>query len=145
MALSLLCFGLEEGVEGVMREPARDAGTQVCCAQSGCSTSQAVMPVGTMEETEERPSVEELWQHFAEAEAAVAALGPTPEQLRSEASEAERLARESGTHAKTAAAIRALQRRWSDFLDAHCVGDAYGFDEAEGPTVELAVKFQACS
>ena len=44
------------------------------------------MPVGTMEETEERPSVEELWQHFAEAEAAVAALGPTPEQLRSEVS-----------------------------------------------------------
>ena len=73
----------------------------------------------------------------------MAALGPTSEQLRSEASEAERLARESGTHAKTAAAIRALQRRLSDFLDAH--GDAYGFDVAEGPTVELTASSFRCA
>ena len=54
------------------------------------------------------------------------AFGPTPEQLREEAAETERLAKESGTPAKSAKVIGTLQRRWSDFLDVH--GEAYGFE-----------------
>ena len=74
------------------------------------------------------------------ADAAVAAFGPTPEQLREEAAEAERMASENGTPAKSAKVIGVLRRRWSDFLDVH--GDAYGFQANECPTIELAVHFQ---
>ena len=61
-------------------------------------------------------------------------------QLREEAAKAEQLAKESGTQAKSAAVIRQLERRWREFLDAH--GEAYGYEEAAGPTIELAVHFQ---
>ena len=63
-------------------------------------------------------------------------------QLREEAAEAERLAKEAGTPAKSAKVINTLARRWSEFLGVH--GEAYGYDEAAGPTIELAVHFQVC-
>ena len=47
----------------------------------------------------------QLWMELNAAEAAVAAFGPTPEQLREETAEAERLAKESGTPAKSAKVI----------------------------------------
>ena len=87
-----------------------------------------------------QPTVEQLWAELDAADAAVAAFGPTPEQLREEAAEAERLAKENGTPAKSAKVIGVLRRRWSDFLEVH--GDAYGFEAIEGPTIELAVHFQ---
>ena len=61
----------------------------------------------------------QLRQELEAAEAAVAAFGPSPEQLREEAAKAEQLAKESGTPAKSAAVIRQLERRWREFLDAH--------------------------
>ena len=85
-------------------------------------------------------TLEELRQELEAAEAAAAAFGPSPEQLREEAAKAEQLAKESGMPAKSAAVIRQLERRWREFLDAH--GEAYGYEEAAGPTIELAVHFQ---
>ena len=41
----------------------------------------------------------------------VAAFGPTPEQLRAKAAEAERLAKENGTPSKSSAVIKSLARR----------------------------------
>ena len=38
------------------------------------------------------PTIDELWANLDAADAAVAAVGPTPEQLREEAAEAERMA-----------------------------------------------------
>jgi hypothetical protein len=84
--------------------------------------------------------IAKLLKELGAAEAAVAALGPTPEEVREEAAEAERLAKENGMPAKSAKVIDVLLRRWSDFLDTH--GDAYGFKTDEGPTIELAVHFQ---
>ena len=46
-------------------------------------------------------SIEALWGEFHAAEAALVTFGPTSEQLREEAAEAERLARENGTPAKS--------------------------------------------
>ena len=46
------------------------------------------------------PTIDELWVDLDAADAAVAAFGPTPEQLREEAAEAERMASENGTPAK---------------------------------------------
>ena len=86
------------------------------------------------------PTIDELWANLDAADAAVAAFGPTPEQLWEEAAEAERMASENGTPAKSAKVIGVLRRRWSDFLDVH--GDAYGFQANECPTIELAVHFQ---
>ena len=54
----------------------------------------------------------------------MASFGPSPEQLREEAAEAERLAKENGTPAKSAKVIGVLRRRWRDFLDVHLHGDA---------------------
>ena len=85
-------------------------------------------------------TLELLMQELDAAEAAVAAFAPSPEQLREEAAEAEQLAKESGTLAKSAAVIRQLERRWREFLDAH--GEAYEYEEAAGPTIDLAVHFQ---
>ena len=87
-----------------------------------------------------RPTIEELWAELDAAEAAVASFGPSPEQLREEAAEAERLAKENGTPAKSAKVIGVLRRRWSDFLELH--GEAYGYEAEDGPTIELAVHFQ---
>ena len=95
-----------------------------------------------MMEHDDGPTIEELWVELEAATAAVAAYGPTAEQLREEAAEAERLAKESGTPAKSAKVIGVLRRRWSDFLELH--GEAYGFEAEVGPTIELAVHFQVC-
>lgn len=85
-------------------------------------------------------SIEALWGEFHAAEAALVTFGPTSEQLREEAAEAERLARENGTPAKSLKVIETLLHRWKTFLEVH--GCAYGFKEDEGPTIELAVHFQ---
>ena len=95
-----------------------------------------------VEDDGDERSIDELWAALERAEAAVAAFGPSPEQLREEAAEAERLAKEAGTPAKSAKVINTLARRWSEFLGVH--GEAYGYDEAAGPTIELAVHFQVC-
>ena len=58
-----------------------------------------------MMEDDDGPTIEELWAELEAATAAVAAYGPTAEQLREEAAEAERLAKESGTPAKSAKVI----------------------------------------
>ena len=54
------------------------------------------------------PTIDELWADLDAADAAVAAFGPTPEQLREEAAEAERMASENGTPAKSAKVIGVL-------------------------------------
>ena len=95
-----------------------------------------------MENASAEPTIAELLLELGAAEAAIAAFGPTPEQVREEAAEAERLAKENGTPAKSAKVIGVLQRRWSEFLDVH--GDAYGYEEEIGPTIELAIHFQVC-
>ena len=56
------------------------------------------------------PTIDELWANLDAADAAVAAFGPTPEQLREEAAEAERMASENGTPAKSAKVIGVLRR-----------------------------------
>ena len=81
-----------------------------------------------------------LREAFITAEEAVNALQPSPELLRNEAAEAERLADKNGTPANTSQAVASLERRWRDFLELH--GDAYGYNEADGPTIEHAVHFQ---
>ena len=87
-----------------------------------------------------QPSVAELLAELDAAEAAVAAFGPSPEQLREEAAEAERLAKENGVPPKSAKVIGGLERRWQEFLEVH--GEAYEYDEAIGPTIDLAMHFQ---
>jgi hypothetical protein len=64
------------------------------------------------------------------AEVMMATFGPTPDQLRAEAAEADRLANENGDPAKSMAVKKMLHRRWSAFLTEH--GDEYGYDEAAG-------------
>ena len=58
-----------------------------------------------MEDDSVDAALDALWQELNAAEAAVAAFGPTPEQLRAEAAAGERLAKENGTPAKSAAVI----------------------------------------
>jgi hypothetical protein len=87
-----------------------------------------------------QPTIEQLQAELCAAEAVVAAFGPTPEQLREEAAEAERLAKENGVPAKSAKVIAVLERRWREFLEVH--GAAYEYDAETGPTIELAVHFQ---
>ena len=108
--------------------------------QSAVETKQETKQWMEMAEQPATGTLEQLRQELEAAEAAVAAFGPSPEQLREEAAKAEQLAKESGTPAKSAAVIRQLERRWREFLDAH--GEAYGYEEAAGPTIELAVHFQ---
>ena len=75
------------------------------------------------------------------AEARLGALRPSPEQLRSEAAEAERRAMACGALSpKTSQLVQSMQSRWCEFLDVH--GDSYEYDPAKGPSVELAVHFQ---
>ena len=94
-----------------------------------------------LEDAEQHGANERLAQlraAVASAQEALDGLRPSPEQLRAEAAEAERLARESGTSAKTGAVVAAMKRRWMEFLAVH--GEAYEFDGT--PTIELAIKFQ---
>jgi hypothetical protein len=69
----------------------------------------------------------------------MAAHGPTTEQLRVEAAEAEQQASESGVPAKSQAVMRTMKRRWSGFLIKH--GEEYSYDDAAGPTIDLAMHF----
>ena len=75
------------------------------------------------------------------AEARLGALRPSPEQLRSEAAEAERRAMACGALSpKTSQLVQSMENRWCEFLAVH--GDAYDYDATKGPSVELAIHFQ---
>jgi len=85
------------------------------------------------------PTVEQLRNAVREAEGEVLACDPTPDQLRAEAAEAERLAAETGgASVKTSRAVLSLKTKWELFIDVH--GSSYGFD-SRAPTVELAAHF----
>ena len=73
-----------------------------------------------------------------QAEAELAAVRPSAEQLRAEAAEVERQAALHGVNAKTSAVVDSMRRRWAAFLEVH--GEAYEYDPAIGPTVELAMQ-----
>jgi hypothetical protein len=64
------------------------------------------------------------------AEETMATYGPTPEQLRVEAAEAEKQASENGDPVKSMAVKITMLRRWCKWLGKH--GDEYGYDEAAG-------------
>ena len=90
-------------------------------------------------------SLEELWAELSVAEAVVVAFGPTPEQLREEVAEAERMTKENGMPVKSAKVIQVLQHRWKLRTSSQCMAPrsaAYGFEEIDGPTIELAIHFQ---
>ena len=89
-----------------------------------------------------RSTIEELEEELRAAEAELASVRPSDEQLRAEAAEVEANAARNGIHAKTSAIVYTMQRRWLAFLEKH--GEAYGYDADEGPTVELAKHFQVC-
>ena len=44
-----------------------------------------------------------------------------------------------GTPAKSARVVKSMTNKWTQFLVEH--GEAFGFDESVGPTVELACRF----
>ena len=101
-----------------------------------CGMGDALEASGAGQEDE----LARLRAQFAAANDALDGLRPTPEQLRVEAAAAEQLAAAEGDAPKTSRAVQTLLNRWNKFIEMH--GDAYGFDEAEGPTIELAVHFQ---
>ena len=73
----------------------------------------------------------------AQAAVSAAAVGlPSAADLRAEAARAEALAASgAGDVAKTAAGVGGrLRRQWLRWLAEH--GEAYGYDDTEGPTVE---------
>ena len=86
-------------------------------------------------------SIVELSERLAEAEAVAAAFAPSPQQLREEAAAAEALATTNGTPPKSAKVVATMMRRWTEFLDVH--GEAYEYNPEVGPTIELALRFQA--
>ena len=66
------------------------------------------------------PTVEQLRNAVREAEGEVLACDPTPDQLRAEAAEAERLAAETGgASVKTRRAVLSLKTKWELFIDVH--------------------------
>ena len=82
---------------------------------------------------------------LASAQAAVRAAAaelPSAADLRVEAARAEALAASgAGAVAKTAAGVGgSLRRQWLRWVGEH--GEAYGFDDTEGPTVEHVLHFQ---
>ena len=82
---------------------------------------------------------------LASAQAAVRAAAaelPSAADLRVEAARAETLAASgAGAVAKTAAGVGgSLRRQWLRWVGEH--GEAYGFDDTEGPTVEHVLHFQ---
>ena len=72
-------------------------------------------------------TAEALWSELEDAEAALEAMYPSPEALRQEAAEAERLAQVNGVPAKSAKAIASLKNKWDEFLVVH--GEHYEFDD----------------
>ena len=84
--------------------------------------------------------VDELLRRAAEADAAAAATLPSAEEERATIAAAEALAgSEAGVPAKSRKAVVGLENKWMEFLERH--GDEYGFVEAEGPTLQLAIRF----
>ena len=60
-------------------------------------------------------SEEALWRELEEAQQALDSLRPSPEALRQEAAEAERLAQENGMPPKSAKVIASLSKKWNEF------------------------------
>ena len=85
-------------------------------AQNHCATAPSMR------------SEEALWREMEDAEAALESLRPSPEALRQEAAEAERLAHEHGVPPKSRMAVVSLSNKWNAFLTVH--GEEYGFDES---------------
>ena len=81
-----------------------------------------------------------LWARLAAAEEGLRRTQPSAEELRAEAQRAEELAKEHGQAPKTGGVVKGLARRFSEFLELH--GEAYGYQATEGPSIELAIKFQ---
>ena len=105
-------------------------------ARKAAKTSKGVAPALSSDE-----DIDELLRQAAAADAAAAATLPSAEEERATIAAAEALAgSEAGVPAKSRAAIISLETKWLDFLGRH--GEEYGFSEAEGPTLELTVKFQ---
>ena len=77
-------------------------------------------------------SEEALWRELEEAQEALESLRPSPEALRQEAAEAERLAHENGVPPKSAKVIASLSKKWNEFLLVH--GEEYEFDEQVRPS-----------
>ena len=84
---------------------------------------------------EEHDEVQAAEAAMAAAEEAMAAHGPTTEQLGVEAAEAEQQASEM----KSKAVMTTMKRRWSGFIIKH--GEEYSYDDAAGPTIDLAMHF----
>jgi hypothetical protein len=74
-----------------------------------------------------------------QAEAAAVAHRETAEQKRQRIAKLEERARLFGDPVKQSVQAKVLERKWLRFLLVH--GEEYGFDEREGPTVELVEHF----
>ena len=84
---------------------------------------------------------DELVRQVEAAEAAAAATLPSAEEVRTLVAAAEALAAsEAGVPPKSAAVILQLEARWLEFIGEH--GEAYKFDAAAGPSLQLVVHFQ---
>ena len=84
--------------------------------------------------------VERLLRATDDAEAAANQPCFSAEEQRRVIHDAEALAGgEAGVPAKSSHVVRTLQSKWLENLELH--GDEYGFDEALGPTIELARHF----
>ena len=69
------------------------------------------------------------------AEKVAASHRETPEQKQQRIAELEERAQLFGDPVKQSAQAKVLERKWLRFLLVH--GEKYGFDECNGPTVEL--------
>jgi hypothetical protein len=82
-----------------------------------------------------------LLRELDEADAAVARLVPSAEEVREQIDAAEKLAQsEAGTPAKTEEVAQKMLRKWKLFVCEH--GVAYGLDTTRGPTSEFVLRFQ---
>ena len=82
-----------------------------------------------------------LLRELDEADAAVARLIPSAEEVREQIEAAEKLAQsEAGTPAKTEEVTQKMMRKWQLFVLEH--GEAYGLDVTRGPTSEFILRFQ---
>ena len=77
-----------------------------------------------------------LLRELDEADAAVARLVPSAEEVQEQIEAAEKLAQsEAGTPAKTEEVAQKMMRKWQLFVLEH--GEAYGLDVTRGPTSEF--------
>ena len=103
----------------------------------------AQVRVGGVAEAEIVDELDALRRAVAEERAALAAVRPSLADERAQVAAAEaRLERLDGVaNPKTRAAVLTIAHQFEAFVEAH--GEAYGYDAAVGPTVELALRFQS--